>query len=250
MSDGFHPKLKGLPLFLKRAYPAVLKRWNDMTAVRGFAVKPWGGGALLLQHRNFLDRQIAYYGDFEEAQQRVFFGAMEQHGCDVFLDIGANIGIYSIAAAKSGLAKRVVAFEPDERNALQLGANLLINDLAGRVEIVRAAVSEQAGELSFVPASSTSTGQSRVGTADGAVRVQALRMDDFLPLTGAKLFAKMDIEGHEGPALRGMSRLLRENKVFLQVEAFGEGTAMRDFLQAHGLREQTHIDHDYYFTNF
>ncbi len=50
---------------------------------------------------------------------------------DVFIDIGANLGLYTCIVMKNGLAPRAILFEPDRRNRVHLRANLLINDLLG-----------------------------------------------------------------------------------------------------------------------
>lgn len=121
-----------------------------------------------------MDRQIAFYDDFEVEQRRYLFASLAEHGCDLFLDVGANIGFYSILVARSGLADRVVAFEPDARNRLQMGANLLMNGLVSTVDIVPKAVTGESGIVDFLPSPDTSTGQSRVGEGAGAIHVEAI----------------------------------------------------------------------------
>ncbi|MGE3142653.1 MAG: FkbM family methyltransferase [Hyphomonadaceae bacterium] len=250
----FNPMRGRIPI-LKRAYPSLRRRWDDAFAVNGFRLKRWADAAFLLQHRNYVDRQIAFYGDFEDTQRAFFFAAMARFPCDLFLDIGANIGLYSILAGRRGLARRIVAFEPDERNALQLGANVLMNDLVGRVEIVRAAVTDHNGEIAFLPAAKSSTGQSRVrgpeDEAGGGVRVQALRLDDMFAVSGQRIFVKIDIEGHEQTALSGMTQLMARNAMFIQAESFAPSApALEAFLAAHGFQRRGQIQSDHYFSNF
>jgi hypothetical protein len=48
---------------------------------------------------------------------------------DVFIDIGANLGLYTCILMKNRLVPRAILFEPDRRNRVYLGANLLINGL-------------------------------------------------------------------------------------------------------------------------
>ena len=48
---------------------------------------------------------------------------------DLFLDIGANLGLYTCIVMKNQLAPRAILFEPDRRNRIHLRANLLINEL-------------------------------------------------------------------------------------------------------------------------
>ena len=165
--------------------------------------------------------------------------------------MGANIALYSILVAKSGLADRVIAFEPDARNRLQMGANLLLNGLVSKVDIVPKAVSEESGIVDFLPSPDTSTGQSRVGRGTGAIQVEAVCLDDFIGAAGLRVFIKMDIEGHEPEAVRGMGRLLRNNKTFMQVESFTENVVgLAESLAEYGLARCHQIGDDHYFSNF
>lgn len=246
----FNPMKYRIPL-LKRAVPSIKKRIAKATWRRGYAIKGSNGALFLLNYRNFVDRQIAFYDDFEVAQRRYLFASMAEHGCDLFLDVGANIGFYSVLVANGGLADRVVAFEPDARNRLQMGANLLMNGLVSKVEIVPKAVTEESGIVDFLPSPDTSTGQSKVGQGIGAIRVEAICLDDFIDESGLRVFIKMDIEGHELEAVRGMGRLLRNNRTFMQIESFPENLArLTESLSECGLAHCNRIEDDHYFRNF
>lgn len=239
-----------IPL-LKRAVPSIKKRIAKATWRSGYAIKESNGALFLLNYRNFVDRQIAFYDDFEVEQRRYLFASLAEHGCDLFLDVGANIGFYSILVARSGLADRVVAFEPDARNRLQMGANLLMNGLVSTVDIVPKAVTGESGIVDFLPSPDTSTGQSRVGEGAGAIHVEAICLDDFIGESDLRVFIKMDIEGHEPEAVRGMGRLLRNNKTFMQIESFFENVAgLTESLAGYGLARANQIGDDHYFSNF
>lgn len=240
-----------IPL-LKRAIPSIKKRLAPFTTVDGYRLGRARGAIFLLNIRNFVDRKLAFYRDFEPEQVDYFLGAMRRVGCDLFLDIGANIGFYSVLVARQNLARRIVAFEPDERNRLQFGANILVNKLVGRIEIDPRAVTSQSGEADFHQAGETSTGQSHLGRGqDGsAVRVRTVALDDMLELVGASIFLKIDIENHELTALAGMTRLLRDNSVVMQVESFGANVAaLTRQLGALGIEPCHRIGDDHYFTN-
>ena len=84
-----------------------------------------------------------------------------------------------------------------------MGANLLLNGLVSKVDIVPKAVSEESGIVDFLPSPDTSTGQSRVGRGTGAIQVEAVCLDDFIGAAGLRVFIKMDIEGHEPEAVEG-----------------------------------------------
>ena len=127
----------------------------------------------------------------------------------VLLDVGANIGLYSLIAAGSRNARGVVAFEPDPRSADLLRKNASLNDVS--VDVVEAAVSASSGSMLLaVPADHS--GASRLGAAEpgsSSLRVTTLsgaELDDAvgeLP-PGVEVIVKLDVEGHEFDALRGL----------------------------------------------
>lgn len=132
------------------------------------------------------------------------------------LDIGANIGIFTLAAARLvGPAGRVVAFEPHPRNFRFLAANVALNGFTN-VILEQAAVAEDdrplelqlfgTDNLSLSPAAS---GHGSTGT----LRVSCLALDRYLVERRIEDVGviKLDVEGAEMAALRGMARLL-ENR--------------------------------------
>jgi len=242
--------LERLPVF-KRLIPSWRKRMAALTWAGGFKVVRSNGAAFLVNFRNYVDRQIAFYGDYETAQHDYFLGEMERRGCDVFIDVGANIGLYSVLVARTSKPPRIVAFEPDPRNYDQFRANLLINGVTAKVETHRLAVSNRAS-VAFRMASASSTGESRVDATDPtAVQLPAVKLDEFLPLNNNTVFIKIDIEGHELDALTGMAGLLRVNRCFLQVECFAERlTQVTAFLTGAGFTGCHEIESDRFFTNF
>lgn len=234
--------------FLKRLIPSVKKRLFALRSHGSFLIGRSQGAYFLLNPQNFVDRQIYFYDDFEEHQVAALLNKM-QKGADLFLDIGANIGFYSIIVAKHSATKRIVAFEADPRNILQLGANLLLNNLDARIEIVPKAVSSRVGKTKFRLGPANSTGQSMVDeTADEFVSVDTITIDEFMDVRGKKIFAKIDIEGHELEAINGMSRLIANNDVFLQIECYRENIPeLKRMLAALNMKYCCQIDHDFYF---
>jgi FkbM family methyltransferase len=143
---------------------------------------------------------------------------------DVFMDIGANIGIYSIAAAlRMGEAGKVYAFEPHKVNALSLLRNIQANNLGLCIEVFSCALSNRDGMVDFNYASlaSASTasqlGHSRVpGTPHEFSPVAREKMYstsvDCMLERGeirAPTLVKIDVDGNEFAILTGMTLLLR-----------------------------------------
>jgi FkbM family methyltransferase len=140
-------------------------------------------------------------------------------------DIGANIGLYTLLAARllqgSG---RVFSFEPTPgifdilRNNVQLNGHLE----AGIVKMHNVAISDSRSRMTFFSNPEDSTHNSLFAESEGMQRleVDAITLDGLLGPESRLDFVKMDVEGAEPLALRGMQALLRNNPQMVAVMEF------------------------------
>jgi FkbM family methyltransferase len=139
---------------------------------------------------------------------------------DTFVDVGAHIGTTTISALiHRGLA-RAVAVEPDADNLRLLQANLALNDLAQRVTVVAAAISDAPGAAYLVqgdPAKSAAfwtKGQLTSEPSDGALSVDVVTLDGLAaegiisPASTALLW--LDCQKREQNAIRAAQRFLAQ----------------------------------------
>ena len=110
---------------------------------------------------------------------------------DVFIDIGANLGLYTCIVMKNGLAPRAILFEPDRRNRVHLRANLLINDLLDAdITINEVALGAEPGKFRLVPGPERDIGLSQIvenapaGQGTRGYEVDIVRFDDVVSLSG------------------------------------------------------------------
>jgi len=127
---------------------------------------------------------------------------------DRFIDIGANVGVYTLLAASAvGECGAVDAYEPGDQAARRLRENIELNGLR-QVRVNQAAVGEHDGVVSFSIDSDTTNKILIDGTPAGpATTVTCGKLDTLYPDGGIALI-KMDIEGAELLALRGSCGLL------------------------------------------
>ena len=148
------------------------------------------------------------------------FLALIQPG-DVFVDGGANVGFYSLLAARALEGRGcVISFEPDPRNLPILHSNLQINNLNALARVVPKALSNNEGDLDFWGAQDNSWGGSVVGlpSANGRqLKVPATTLDSYAAATNLEGvdIIKLDIEGAEPLALEGMRTTLRTSKLLV-----------------------------------
>lgn len=161
---------------------------------------PWGfrlGGNRAMAH-----------GEFERIETALVRELLQD--CDVLINIGANVGYYCCHALSMG--KRVIAFEPMQRNLRFLCQNMKANGWQD-VEIFPLALSSTPGVLELYGAD---TGASLVkgwaGTPENHVAlVPASTLDIVLGdrLHGQKVFVLMDVEGAELGVLQGAAAIMR-----------------------------------------
>jgi FkbM family methyltransferase len=122
------------------------------------------------------------------------------------LDLGTHVGMFSLGAAASGY--EVVSVEASPRNAELLRASVEANGWTN-MRVLHAAVSDKPGFLEFM-AHGPYGHVALPGDSRPTVKVEAAPVDDLLERVGWDRpdFIKMDIEGSEVSAVRGMGRLL------------------------------------------
>lgn len=154
----------------------------------------------------------------------------------VAYDVGANIGYISLLLARRvGETGRVFAFEALPANLERLHANLALNDLASRVQVVPAAVVDGEGAVRFRvgPSGGMGKAEGSAGRQEASyqrtINVEGISLDAFVYQRGHPLPAvvKMDIEGGEVLALPGMVRLLVEVRPLVLLELHGTQAASR-----------------------
>jgi len=157
----------------------------------------------------------------EKEAGTVRFIRTEVRPSDVFYDIGANIGLYTLVAARRlGDEGVVCAFEPHAANVMNLLRNVAENGLTDRVKVVSAALNDSTGFYPFdyrsdEPGSALSRLESEGAAGEEfspvfselkyATTVDALVAAGTIPPAD---LVKLDVDGNEPLVLRGMSEHL------------------------------------------
>jgi FkbM family methyltransferase len=153
---------------------------------------------------------------------------------DTFLDVGANVAPYSLLSTLVPDV-RAVAFEPGSLARGRARANIDLNGVGDRIELVPLAVAENEGRVRLT-ADRWATNALVDGDYDGAVEeVESVSLDRFDARAGLGRVAlvKIDVEGHELAVLRGAAGLLARHRPALMVE-LNDVPALRSFAEAEG----------------
>ena len=141
---------------------------------------------------------------------------------DVFADVGANMGSYTILA--SGVSgARSYSFEPVPSTFERLQANIELNGLTDRVVAINAAVGGQPGELQFTINHDTVNHVATDDDTTPTMAVPVITLDEQLASTPPALM-KIDVEGYESEVLRGARALLSHSNLrAIVIELNGSG---------------------------
>ena len=150
--------------------------------------------------------EVMNFNRYEPAETRVMdLLAANAHS---ILDVGANIGLYSIQFAKRFPAARVYAFEPLPTSHAFLQRNVAVNAVGDRVSCFNYGLSETSGTVDFFisPAAGTNASLLNVAGAQDAQRVVGLTLTMDQWTANQKVlpdFIKCDVEGAELLVFRG-----------------------------------------------
>jgi FkbM family methyltransferase len=141
----------------------------------------------------------------------------------IFYDLGANIGYFSLLAARLvGAGGRVYSFEPDAEVAARLRRNIELNE-SSNITVVEAGVWSANTTVCFVPSDASSpergTGKFLVGQDRAAgTQTRCVALDDFVQSASPPDAIKCDVEGAELEALRGAKVLLETQRPWMICE--------------------------------
>ncbi|HMK29360.1 MAG TPA: FkbM family methyltransferase [Terriglobales bacterium] len=189
-----------------------------------------------------IGRSIYIYGCWDYALTRLLDTLLEPEMC--FFDVGANIGYFSLFAARR--CRQVFAFDPAPPLYRQLQSNVALNpDL--NIRVFDLAVSDQCGSVEFyVAAGAGNSGLSSLHPRDNSVRIsaQAATLDAFMAehqIPHVHVM-KVDVEGAEDVVFRGGATLLASGApdiVFESLPSSRAGEILMEFgYQIYEFRDQ------------
>ena len=167
-----------------------------------------------------IQRNIFLFGYDDEAEQ---FIRSKLRAGNTFLDIGANVGFYSLLASSIvGESGRVIAIEPNPKTYRRLTETIEANGITN-VLALNLALGRERGRLSLFmdPASGNDTATLVSHDGPESVEVEVHPLDDIAAAHQIDTidYLKIDVDGFEPDVFAGAKRLLTEGKIkFIQTE--------------------------------
>lgn len=175
-----------------------------------------------------ISRPILVKGVHEASVTKVFKQYMKPNLR--FIDIGANLGYYSLLAASQCPNSKIYSFEPDLKNFQLFSSSITYNQFQDRIQAYCLAVGSENKIITISDLGNNSNSGARfTGDNKEVLRpyihgenpyfreVEAVQLDSFLPDFKIDL-VKIDIEGYEPFAIQGMFNIIKQNKPIIFLE--------------------------------
>lgn len=214
----------------------------------------YGGFQVSCDLGEVIQRQLYFFGTY--FLERGFLDVWQRLAAQaqVIFDVGANAGVYSLAAGAANPAAQIHAFEPTPEIAARLEAARQGNGLA-RLTVVEAAVSDSVGQAELVrcDGGSDNGGMNFIWRPDdmqkggaGESIVATTSLDAYCAANGIERIdlIKIDVQGVEADVIRGAGSLLADGRigtVFIELNWGSPGEAspadeLVALLEGHGFR--------------
>ena len=188
-------------------YPELFK-CADLKFAPGFYMKN-------LMIGDMISALIAFTGFYELDLSRTIQRLSKKGG--VFVDVGANLGYFSLLWLNGNKENRVVAFEASPRNQVFIKENVEANNAEPRFYLFKKAAGDRNGKVIFDsgPQDQTSWGGIRNDgiSGSGTMEIDMVRLDDTLKDEKYIEVMKIDVEGADFLVIKGCEQLLKQKKI-------------------------------------
>jgi FkbM family methyltransferase len=199
--------------FFKKRYFGIHQRlFRPYNLFKGVIRKTGLHGFQMILHvDDWIQQNLYFLGEYEKAELKAIAQFLKEDG--VFIDIGANIGLYTLYASQvTNKNARIISFEPFSENFKTLSQNIALNDLSN-VRLEKIAIGEKDGMVNlYYDEQDKNLGMVSTKPLEKGLKeeVKVVTLDSYLKDKAiAKIdLIKIDIEGFEYSALLGMKNTL------------------------------------------
>lgn len=244
---------------LKRLIPSLFKLVVKIFKIKKIKIKH-NNLTLLLNPKNPIDREIYLKDYYEKNQISLLEKEIDKNNIDIFIDIGAHMGFYSINLSKKKI--KIFSFEPIKKNYNQFKENILINKIENIKSFNCALSSKKSTIKMWVPDENKTGGFAIFNIHDEALKKYKRNQihseyskadlgDNLLNFRQKKIAIKIDVERHEEEVIMGITKLLKNNNIIIQIEIFDE--RKEKIFKIMNNRKYflfNSVENDYFFKNF
>ena len=270
--QNFYQHLYKYKIF-KRLIPSIIRRLPNSKSTN----VNFNNFKINLNLESSIDREIYLKGFYDREQISFIEKKVNVQEFDYFIDIGSNIGFYSIYFASNYKNLNIMSFKPIKENYDQINRSVSINNYQN-FSTYNYALSDTEGNKTMWVTDLKKKGgfsiyeeedykqevynnmydESKLSKTDVDTKI----FDKNFQISEKKILVKIDVERHELFCLLGMKKLLKEsnNKTFIQVEITNKNkNKVLNILEDYGFKlihsispdeKNENYGLDYYFTNF
>ena len=234
---------------LKRLLPSLIRNIFILIKKENFSTR-FKELILEINIRDPLDREIYLTKEYEEKQFNYLFKLIKNNQINIFLDVGANSGIYSLILSNKFDRLIIEAFEPIKITYEKFIRNAKKNKLKEKIIFHNFGLSNTNNYLKMKTNIKFGYRQSAGYSVSesGDEKAQFKIADEVLSYKNKNILIKIDTEGHEYNVIIGMKQLMKNNNIFLQVEIWTKNfNIIKELLDNNGFIFIKRIKDDYYF---
>jgi FkbM family methyltransferase len=222
------PRVKGLGRASEFLNAFFLKLYCDPLAIAPMNL----GHRMIVDTRSITEVHSLYTGEYDDAKIRFLIGLMDKGS--VFIDIGANVGFYTVPLARVAQQKhgKVFSFEPLPPNFKRLQENIRLNRLVETARLIPVGLSSSFGSATITLRedfiNGGETGNAAILIEDGTdekFSTRRIQLETLDGLTGVEIdrvdLVKIDVEGHEDQVLKGARNTIERQRPIIIIEVGG-----------------------------
>ncbi len=203
--------------FMKRLIPSIIKRYAFYFSDYEREVH-YEGIVFNLDIRHLIDRIFYLNGEYEEKSFKNLVDVINDQSPGYFIDVGACWGIYSLRLAKKFNNLKIIAIDPIKKNVHRIHDSINKNNFTN-IEVYHTAVGDKEGEI-LLGSNNDWSPNYKINEENVAITEQSKiqTLDSLFNLTNQTIVMKIDVEGFELEAINGATKILKQNKCYLQIE--------------------------------
>lgn len=201
-----------------------------------------------LQIEDWIQQNIYFLGAYEKAELNLLNSHLSEDS--VFVDIGANFGLYSLVASqKITNSGEIICFEPFPKNYAALKKNISLNSKSYIIS-ENIALGDKKDELKlYYQPNEKNLGMVSANFMENSktIKVDVMSFDEYVKENGVDKidFIKIDVEGFENQVINGMKKTLELFSPMILIEIFDEDILKSNHHNAHDYL--TRIGYSKYF---
>ncbi len=176
----------------------------------------------------------SYYFRNNEKKEVDFIKSKFVDGCNA-IDVGANLGFYTLLFSSISPKGKIYAFEPSNENYQKLVENINLNN-CNNVFINKLALSDYSGSSNLFLTKDINEGGYYLLKQNNSQnqfleKIEVKKGDEIIDKNIFYDFVKIDVEGHEIQVLNGMRKILENNVKYLIIETYNQFEAINSYLK-------------------